>query len=150
MQLIIFLDFYGFFWNFLFKLQNSLKRLGKWLNNDKKVLSIKYLSWFWKKFWKIGFKSHSLRKLFFCLFSLIFVILLGQMHKNMQNDCYLNGRVGAKSTPFSKFVYFSSPELFSVTVTVLWTDFQEKIEHSIQQLFLNVALANLMNARVGG
>ena len=51
--------------------------------------------------------QHFHEKLVFDLFSLIFVILLGQMHKNMQNNCYLNGRIykWAKSRPISKFVF---------------------------------------------
>ena len=68
-----------------------------------------------EKFWKNSLKSPFLiknqyfhQKLFFYLFFLIFVALLGQMYRNMQKNCYLNGRpyLRAKSTPFSRFAIF--------------------------------------------
>ena len=62
MQLIIFLDFYGFSWKFLFKQQNSLKRLGKWLNQDEKVISNNIFMIF-KQILKNALKDYFYRKI---------------------------------------------------------------------------------------
>ena len=72
-----------------------------------------------EKFWKNSLKSPFLirnqyfhQKLFFYLFFLIFVALLGKMYRNMQKNYYLNGRpyLRAKSTSFSRFAIFCMSE----------------------------------------
>merc|ERR1711872_987850 len=48
------------------------------------------------------------QKLVFYLFFCFFGLLLGLMHRNMQNNCYINGKLylKAKSLPFLKFAFF--------------------------------------------